>query len=114
MTKFLKDILKILVIFFVMGTFCFKLSTEANKIILNSKLFILNSDVHGLIIGDSHTMTSLNPGMLPSFVNFSQMVESYFYTYYKLKHLLEKNPQIKTVVLGYSYHNLVISQDRSI
>jgi len=114
MTKFLKDILKILAIFFVMGTLCFKLSTEANKRILNSKLFIFNSDVHGLIIGDSHTMTSLNPGMLPSFVNFSQMVESYFYTYYKLKHLLEKNPQIKTVVLGYSYHNLVISQDRSI
>jgi hypothetical protein len=41
----------------------------------------------------------------------SQSADCYLYSYVKLRELLRHNPQIDTVVLAYSYHNLAKSQD---
>lgn len=63
-------------------------------------------DIETLIIGDSHSECSFNPEEIKNSINVAQSAECYFYTFYKLKYLLEKHSQIKYIVLSYSYNNL--------
>lgn len=76
--------------------------------------FVLRNDIHTLIMGDSHTQTSLNPEMIEGGVNVSLSSEPLFCTYYKLKFIHGMNPGIKTLILGYSYHNLAMSNDSAL
>ncbi len=59
-----------------------------------------------LIVGDSHTEAALDTRHLPGMQNLSYRGEPLFFTYYKLKRLLEVNDHLKHVVLGLSYHSL--------
>ena len=54
-----------------------------------------------VIMGDSHTMTSLDPEKFNSADNISQTAEPYFVTYFKLKQIL-KYKRVDTVLLGFS------------
>jgi len=72
---------------------------------LDDKVFYLPKGTTILIAGDSHPQTSVNPVFLPHAENISSSAENYFYTFYKLKHFLAKNPQVTKVVLGFSWHN---------
>lgn len=76
------------------------------KSALRDKIFEFGPAVDTLVLGDSHPMSSLNPAILKGSVNLSLSEENYFFTYYKLKHFLNKNPQIRNLVLGFSYHNI--------
>ena len=69
-------------------------------------LFHLDEEVETLIIGDSHLMTALDPDVIKKSINICATNENYIFTYLKLKHFLESNPQINTVVMGFSYHNI--------
>jgi|GEM_PF-686357 len=59
-----------------------------------------------LFVGDSHPQCALNDKLFPNSLNICRSAESYVYTYYKLKAILRVNPQIKTVVIGLSYHSV--------
>jgi hypothetical protein len=72
---------------------------------LNSPAFSFRKDVTVLVAGDSHAETAINPALLPHAENIACSAENYFYTYYKLRHFLERNRQITTVVLAFSWHN---------
>jgi len=63
-------------------------------------------EVTTLVVGDSHPMSSLNPSIIKGAINVSLDSENYFFTYYKIKHILSKNPQIRNLILGLSYHNI--------
>lgn len=65
-----------------------------------------------LILGDSHTQTGLNDSIIDHSVNVSFHGEHYLYTYYKLKKIIEQNPQINQVILGFGYHNLSELSDK--
>jgi len=58
------------------------------------------------ILGDSHTQCAISDSDFKRTKNLSKSGEAYIYTYHKLKLLSESNPQIDTVVMGLSYHNL--------
>ncbi len=78
-------------------------------IILNKKRDVsceLNVDTHALIVGDSHVMWGINDKYIDGAQNISQNAEGYFYTYAKLKHMLNKKNNVKEVILGYSFHNI--------
>ncbi|MBJ6723694.1 hypothetical protein [Geomesophilobacter sediminis] len=83
-----------------------RISLRADRSALLSSVFRMSRDTTVVAAGDSHTETSICPDLLRGVVNISRSAESYFYTYYKLKHFLALNPQVKTVLLGYSPHNL--------
>ncbi len=68
-------------------------------------------DAATLIIGDSHLMSSLDPALLPNAINVCNGAESYVATFYKLERILEDNPQMNHVLLGFSYNNLSANQD---
>lgn len=66
----------------------------------------LKIDAEVIIIGDSHTQTAVDPDLLKSSVNISSNSMHYAYAYAILNNVLPANPQVKAVVLGFSYHNL--------
>lgn len=65
-----------------------------------------------LIIGDSNTQCALNDSILTNCKNFSRGGHSNFYTYIKLKELLNYNKNIDTVLLSFSPHNVVSEIER--
>lgn len=68
---------------------------------VNKKPVLTNTNI--LIAGDSRVMTAINPDSIPNSRNIAQNSESYFLTYHKLKFILPVNPQIKKIVIGFSY-----------
>jgi hypothetical protein len=65
-----------------------------------------------LILGDSHGRVALDPSVIPRAANVAQDGEPYLASYAKLVHLLAHNPQVKSVVISYSPHNLTVFNDR--
>jgi hypothetical protein len=65
----------------------------------------LPKNINTIIIGDSHTKCALNAKLLTNTANLSMDREPYMGSYYKIKKICKDNPQIKNVVLGFSYHN---------
>ncbi len=89
----------------------FLTSGAKTSIIESRNLLELGSETTTIILGDSHTECALDDEIIPNTENMSQSADCYLYSYVKLRELLRHNPQIDTVVLTYSYHNLAISQD---
>ena len=84
------------------------------KYILSPQNFKLQEDVSILMIGDSHLGLSLNPEYIPNSDNKFQIGEPYLYTAARLNYFLEYNPQIKKVVLGFTYSNLDKKKDEEL
>jgi len=64
-----------------------------------------------LIVGDSRPESSINDDVLENTFNFAQSGTAYFYSYVKVKAMLEHNPHINTVVLGFAYEDLAKPRD---
>lgn len=81
---------------------------------LHPDKFRLPHNIQTLVMGDSHTQTAINPDDFENMLNVSLSAEPLFCTYYKMKFILDKNPQVKTVILGCSYHNLAFTADSAL
>lgn len=98
--KFLK---KTLILFCLVTTFIvFYLIIYKNQI---SKITV-SKNINVIVCGDSHTQTAINDSKLIHTLNISQNSEPYLATFNVIKTLTKNNTQIKTIVLGYSFHSL--------
>lgn len=78
-----------------------------DRALLNhSNVFVFDRHIHSLILGDSRTKYDLNDKILKNTCNLSNDADSYFYSYLKLKAIVKKNPQITTLILSFSQHNI--------
>jgi len=66
----------------------------------------LDKKITQVFAGDSHIQNAVNDNLLKDCKNIACASESFYFTYFKLKKLLENNPNIKKVYLGASYHSL--------
>ncbi len=73
-----------------------------------------NANIHTLFVGDSHVQKAFNDSLLPNAKNIGQTAESTYFTFYKLKHLLPQNPQIKTIYMGLGFHSISTYYDEFI
>lgn len=69
-------------------------------------VFRLDESVRTIVVGDSHPKTAINPDILADTVNTADSLENYFCSFYKLRRLLDANPNLQNVILGFSYHNI--------
>lgn len=69
------------------------------------KLRLPKSEI--VFLGDSRSLLGLNSDLIAGSLNYASPAEGYVQTYYKLKHLLENKPNVKTVVLQYDWESLV-------
>jgi hypothetical protein len=65
-----------------------------------------DTGVQSLFMGDSHVECAINPALLPDAVNLSQSSEALLFSYFKIKYILQNNPAVKRIYLGFSYHNI--------
>ncbi len=64
-----------------------------------------------IIIGHSHAEFAFDDSLINNTRNFGNSAEPYFYTYTKLRLLLENNPQIENAFLLFSNNSLVYWMD---
>lgn len=64
-----------------------------------------------LILGDSHTECAINDSIFKNSINLSHSADSYFYSFLKIRKMKKENPQIDTLLLALSNHNLLIEYD---
>lgn len=88
-------------IIFILTLFSFSVIIYQSK-----SIYAIDKSCNILILGDSHTECALNDTLLPHSVNISASADAYIYSYFKMKKLINNNPQIDTILLGYGYHNL--------
>lgn len=81
--------------------------------IYNPQLFRLGT-TDTLAIGASDIEFSLNSEIIKNSCNVACPAENYFYSYYKLRFILQGNPQIKTVILGFGYPGLTQASGRDL
>lgn len=70
------------------------------------------NDTQAIIVGDSHGETAINDKIINNVMNICQGGSAYFYSYLKIKKLLDDNKDINTVVLGYSPQDIEKKRDR--
>ena len=68
--------------------------------------FKIKKNTKYIILGHSHAECAYNDSLILNFENFSQSGESYFYTLPKIKEIITKNPQIKTIFLELTNNQL--------
>lgn len=71
----------------------------------------INKNIHILVCGDSHTQSAINDAEFKNILNVSQSSEPYLASFNVIRTLTNNNPQIKTIVLGYSFHSLSNTSD---
>jgi hypothetical protein len=89
-------------------------SYGVNQLLFNKMKYVVPKGKTILIVGDSQMQRSLDPEIVCGSVNVSLYSEPYMLTYPKLKRILNQNPHLKTVLLGYRYHLLSASQDQAL
>lgn len=97
-----------LLLFLSLGFGCV-LSVLLLVVLLNIKALehcSISDDTRAIILGDSHTMWSIDDSEIKGLRNISLNAEAYTYSLRKLEHLLASNKNIDNVYIGFSYHNL--------
>tara|TARA_R110000868_G_scaffold193350_1_gene438177 strand:- start:4836 stop:5714 length:879 start_codon:yes stop_codon:yes gene_type:complete len=64
-----------------------------------------------LVLGNSHPECAINDKILPDVYNLAQSGSGYFYDYLKAKEIIKNNPQIDTLIVGYSYGDIAKNMD---
>lgn len=70
--------------------------------VYDAKIFRLDKKIDTLIIGASHAVAALDPQFFAGAESVARNGEPLFFTYYKIKNLLEHNRNIKTLILAFS------------
>ncbi|MEW4924503.1 D-alanyl-lipoteichoic acid biosynthesis protein DltD [Algibacter sp. 2305UL17-15] len=82
-----------------------------NSLLLNNYGYKVEKDQNVLILGDSHTEYALDDTVFKNSVNLSHSADSYFYSYLKIRKMKKENPQIDTLLLALSNHNLLLEYE---
>lgn len=78
----------------------------------NSAFLITFPDkISTVIMGDSHAEACLNPAYIENSISLALSSEKAAFTYYKLRNVIEHNPQVHKVILAYSNHSLFVTGD---
>jgi len=98
-----KQFLQKLLIFGLTGTLLFATLFLSTDFLINRpENFQIAPTYSTLIIGHSHSECSLNDSLIDHTLNLSQSGESFFYSYFKVKKLLEANPGIRRIYIEFT------------
>lgn len=73
--------------------------------------YCVGKNINTIILGDSHTLCGMDESIIPNSLNLSESADAYFYSYLKFREIQKRNPQIKTLILAYSQHNVSPSEN---
>jgi len=103
----MRQFIKLSITFFiVLFTFIFVLVESSEYIVNKNSDFKLSNNIKHLVLGHSHPECAFNDSIIENFKNISQSGESYFYTYFKAKKIIEQNPSIETVFIEFTNNQI--------
>ncbi len=111
MNLFLK---KIIVIVFISSVTFIIFYILSCQIMNNTSSFKIDGHISKLIMGDSQAECSYNDLFIENTLNIADSGESYFYTYFKLKKIVEDNQQISKVYLEFSNNKIFKNEEEKI
>jgi hypothetical protein len=77
-------------------------------LVLNKqKIFVLPKEKKYIFLGHSHAQAAYNDKLIDSSLNLASAGEAYFYTYIKLKKILESNEDKKIIFIEYANNTIV-------
>lgn len=103
MRKFIKKITFSLSIFLVL---LFSLIVVIEYIINRNSNFKLKTKPKFVVLGHSHPEHALNDTLINSFINLSESGESYYYTFFKAKKIIEQNPTIEVIFIEFTNNQI--------
>jgi len=74
--------------------------------------FKLKKDIKYVVFGHSHPECAFNDSLISNFKNYAKAGEANFYTYFKVKKIIEQNPNVKTIFLEYSNNSIGINKNQ--
>jgi len=87
----------------------------STDVFINSKAnFKLDREVNYIVLGHSQPECAFNDSLVSNFKNLSDPGETYFYTYQKLKKIVQHNPQLNTVFIEFTNNQINKSSDDNI
>jgi hypothetical protein len=78
------------------------IETVTDYVIRKKANFKIGDQNEYIVIGHSHAACAFNDSLIANFKNMAGSGESYFYTFFKTKQLLEQNPNIHTIFIEFS------------
>lgn len=82
-------------------------SVDLSEYVVNKNSdFKLSNNTKYLVLGHSHPECAFNDSLIENFKNISQSGESYYYTYFKAKKIIEQNPSIETVFIEFTNNQI--------
>src|SRR5690554_4261527 len=108
MSTFFKRIFYLLVLFLgLVVALDVSLSLIERK---NADFTILNNPKY-IVVGHSHPECAFNDSLIPELKNISYSGESYFYSYFKTKQVVQQNPSIEVVFIEFTNNQIVKRMD---
>jgi len=74
--------------------------------------FKLEGNPKYIVLGHSHPECAYNDSLIYSFKNLSESGESYFYTYFKIKKLIEHNPSVDVLFIEFTNNQIIEIMDK--
>lgn len=103
----MKQFIKLSISFsIVLFTLIFALVNATEFIVNKNSVFKLNTDTRYLVLGHSHPECAFNDSLIDDLKNLSQSAESYYYTYFKTKKIIQQNPSIETVFIEFTNNQI--------
>jgi hypothetical protein len=109
MLRFFKQVLRFL---FVLLLLILTIISYTNFKINNSGKFKLDKNIKHLFLGHSLPEGAFNDSLISNSKNLSQSGELFFYTYIKLKKILEENNQIENVFVEFTNNQITIDMEK--
>ena len=109
MIRFLK---RIGIFFLLLVVICISVFSIQTWNIRSHSNFELHGDYNYLMLGHSHAEAAYNDTLIANFKNLATSGESYFYTFYKLKMLLEQNENLKTILIEFTNNQINQNMDK--
>ncbi|SFD07753.1 hypothetical protein [Algibacter pectinivorans] len=103
MKYFLKRILSFLLIPFL---FLLIISIAALVFLPKSEYYKIDPAIKNLYVGDSHIQYAIVDSLLVESQNIAVEAETFYFSYFRLKKILESENNIEKVYLGLGYHSL--------
>lgn len=77
------------------------------------RLIQVSPEISLVFAGNSTVECSVDDRLINHSINIAQAGEAYLYSYVKIKALLEENPNIRYVLISYSYADLLIEKEET-
>lgn len=84
----------------------FSLMIVFNYFLIKPEQLVIAKGKNILLLGDSNMECAINDSIFKSGINISSSSDSYYYSYLKLKKIVNSKSAIDTVLLSFSPHNL--------